>query len=447
MKTTTLISALFALGFAASASAQQMNFQGRLTDNAGAPRPGPQATLTFSIWNAATGGGKEWGDFQINADLIDGRFSVKLGDAAGDDGNGNILAESFGGQRYIQIQVGTDAPLPRQEVLSSPTALSTINAENIRHNNRLLTFTDVGTFGTAATFDFGKPGILLETLSDGEAAGIQLNGDSINMYSPGDGNALLKIYDEDSLPGTVANPATPRFTVDGIGGVISNGNGDFAGNFDIDGFTQLDGFNSEGSGSVVGTLSVSSTLDANGNLDVDGFTTLDGFSSVGNSSVTGNLSVSGSITGIINGQSPPYTLSITATQTTFANPIFKRTIPDSVVRNYLADGDGGRIRIIATRASDGYVWTIDETISINATTGRGYCTQMGGSAEDFTLNGDPTIENIIPVPFGFIAIQDHDGSAFNAPSGTVFSDLRLQFIVKGNSVGVGGTVKLIFFDN
>lgn len=496
MKTTTLIAALFAAGFLATTQAQQMNFQGRLTNDLGAPVAGPQATLTFSIWDVATGGteanNKVWGDFQINADLIDGRFSVKLGSATGSDGNGKLLSSSFSGNRYIQIQVAGDAnPLPRQEVLASPTALNAITLGNsqykIEEGNRP---TIGGASDSGYSFN-GANGLLLQTGFNG-SSGLFLNENTAALYSTGNDGKLFSIYDEDDLDQASETNVSPQFAVLNSGGFEATGTSSIAGGLNVTGNITA--------GTITGTLTTPS-LQLSDNLSVgttatshkvviqatdsetlrligpggagsearlnfgdsdyvflgepfdDGLRIQANEVGIGGNPVDGGAklqvfgdqTVSGTITA--SNVTPPYTQTLTTTQTTLANPIFKSTIPDSVVRNYLADGDGGRIRIIATRASDGYVWTIDETISINATTGKGYCTQMGGSAEDFTLNGDPTIENIIPVPFGFITIQDHNGSAFGAPSGTVFSDLRLQLIVSANSVGVGGTVKLIFFDN
>jgi hypothetical protein len=113
--------------------AQQMSYQGRLTDASGAAKPGPNATITFSLWDEQTDtetDTKVWGDFLLNVDLIDGRFSVKLGDAAGNDANGNFLKDEFGGPRYLELTVGTDSPLPRQEVLYSPKAFHSIESDH-----------------------------------------------------------------------------------------------------------------------------------------------------------------------------------------------------------------------------------------------------------------------------------------------------------------------------
>jgi len=141
-----LAACLFAAASIGTAPAQQMNYQGRLTDSSGAPRPGPQATIAFSIWTAATAGTQVWGPFTINADLIDGRFSVKLGDSAGRDGSNRTLSAAFSnpaGPRYLELKVGTDAPLPRQQILAAPTALFATHATHATTSDTAANFTSV----------------------------------------------------------------------------------------------------------------------------------------------------------------------------------------------------------------------------------------------------------------------------------------------------------------
>jgi hypothetical protein len=136
----------------------------------------------------------------------------------------------------------------------------------------------------------------------------------------------------------------------------------------------------------------------------------------------------------------PYTLNVEAVEAGFST---YRTIPDSVVREYLADAEGGRIRLIATRPSDGYVWVIDETIFINPDNGRGYCTQMGGAAVAFVLK-DNVINNIIPNAWNMIRIHDHDGYPWGATFGTVYPDLRLQVGLTSAPFGSVSLVVKIF---
>jgi hypothetical protein len=111
---------------------QGMNYQGRLIDAAGDPVPGPQAILTFSLWDASTGGAMVWGDFQVSADLIDGRFNVVLG-PEDKQVPPRSVSDAFTGPRFLQIQVGVDAPLPRQEILPAPASLHADHATRADH--------------------------------------------------------------------------------------------------------------------------------------------------------------------------------------------------------------------------------------------------------------------------------------------------------------------------
>jgi hypothetical protein len=127
---------LLILALALPLQAQQMNYQGRLTDAFGNARPGPQSTITFSLWTAAAAGAgnRVWGPFSTNVDLIDGRFSTKLGDPTGGDNQNpeRVLNQVFTEPLFLEMTVGTDAAaLPRQEILPSPAAFY---AEKANHS-------------------------------------------------------------------------------------------------------------------------------------------------------------------------------------------------------------------------------------------------------------------------------------------------------------------------
>jgi hypothetical protein len=118
--------------------AQQMNYQGRLTDASGNPLTDGQYVLTFEIWDSPTSGVKIWGPFTNDgtsgnghgpkADLVNGRFNVILG---ANDVTGRPLTNAFGATRYLQISVATDAPLlPRQQILAAPEALHAYQADH-----------------------------------------------------------------------------------------------------------------------------------------------------------------------------------------------------------------------------------------------------------------------------------------------------------------------------
>jgi hypothetical protein len=82
-----------------------------------------------------------------------------------------------------------------------------------------------GKLGQAVNFnpDNDNNGLFIEGSHDGESAGIFLNGNTLVMWSPGD-NAIVRIFDEDSLPG-----GAPVFVIDGGGSVSISGNLSVAG--------------------------------------------------------------------------------------------------------------------------------------------------------------------------------------------------------------------------
>jgi hypothetical protein len=84
----------------------------------------------------------------------------------------------------------------------SPVSISDGSAFAIRIGNR-------GTFGQATGFnpDNDRNGLWVETSQpDGESGGIFLNGNTMALWSPGDGD-LFRVLDEDNINGT------PVFTI------------------------------------------------------------------------------------------------------------------------------------------------------------------------------------------------------------------------------------------
>ena len=117
----------------------QVNYQGRLTDDTGAPIGDATAIITFSLWDASTNGNKIWGDQEITADLIDGRFNVILG-PGDDDPSPRSLDQVYSqiqGSKFLQLQVNTDPPLPRQELLQSLSALHATSADGLGYTVEL----------------------------------------------------------------------------------------------------------------------------------------------------------------------------------------------------------------------------------------------------------------------------------------------------------------------
>ena len=106
-----------------------INYQGMLTDSEGKPLVGTKK-LTFNIYASADATDLIWGpQVFTTVPLINGQFNVILGTT---DTAGRSLATAFSGSnRYLGIIVdnGTEI-IPRQQVLSAPYAMKSMNADN-----------------------------------------------------------------------------------------------------------------------------------------------------------------------------------------------------------------------------------------------------------------------------------------------------------------------------
>jgi hypothetical protein len=95
-----------------------MNFQARLTKPDGTPVADGTYSLQFSLFDAATAGNQKWTETLSSVTVHNGVFAVLLG-------NTTALTNSvFAGNLWLEIKVGTDAPLtPRQPLVSVAYAL------------------------------------------------------------------------------------------------------------------------------------------------------------------------------------------------------------------------------------------------------------------------------------------------------------------------------------
>ena len=133
-----------------------INYQGKLTDASGTPLPNGTYGVAVRLWskkdNAQPGNTLVWGQ-EYNVAVINGIFNVILGSPAGAPVSGaqtNDLGAAFvGSERYFGLTVtrnANGAPIsnpqeivPRQQVLSSPYAVSaahadqSFNADNSTH--------------------------------------------------------------------------------------------------------------------------------------------------------------------------------------------------------------------------------------------------------------------------------------------------------------------------
>lgn len=98
---------------------QQVNYQGRLTDDVGNPLDG-NFVMVFSIYDVASEGTALWWEDQTVA-LTGGIYNVQIGQ----DPTGNPFPSGlFDGQRWLGVTVGADAEMtPRHPLTSTPFTL------------------------------------------------------------------------------------------------------------------------------------------------------------------------------------------------------------------------------------------------------------------------------------------------------------------------------------
>ena len=127
-----LFLALALIALAASANAevpQLINYQGRLTDNAGDPVPNAQYSILFTIYdNSET---IIWQETHASVTTSDGLFNVLLG--AGDHPvYGPLTGSHFSGaERWLGIKVNGDLEIvPRTRLTSVPFSYHSLNADD-----------------------------------------------------------------------------------------------------------------------------------------------------------------------------------------------------------------------------------------------------------------------------------------------------------------------------
>ena len=102
----------------AQALPNSFNYQGRLTDTAGTPMPNGNYQMVFSIWDAVTGGNQLWGSGNKTVALNKGLFTASIGPITS--------AALPAGNTFLQVQLGTDTPMPRIPLGAVPYALKAV---------------------------------------------------------------------------------------------------------------------------------------------------------------------------------------------------------------------------------------------------------------------------------------------------------------------------------
>ncbi len=106
-----------------AAGPRLMTYQGMLTDE-GAPVTGA-VTLTFAIYDDETGGSLIWSEAVPGVDVVDGLFTVVLGN----EGGNPLLDDTFAGESWLDITVDGNTIPERQQVTPAPQAIYAETAE------------------------------------------------------------------------------------------------------------------------------------------------------------------------------------------------------------------------------------------------------------------------------------------------------------------------------
>ena len=117
-----------------------INYQGQIQNPDGTAPPTADYTLTFRIFDVASGGTAVWGPQVFDGQagpghgpkipVVQGYFNVMLGP---NDTTGRSLANAFdASSRFIEITVSNRPPVsPRQQILSAPFALKAGNSDKL----------------------------------------------------------------------------------------------------------------------------------------------------------------------------------------------------------------------------------------------------------------------------------------------------------------------------
>lgn len=194
--TLTAIVTLFLSAAPASAQVPYLiRYQGQTVDTNGVPLEGPY-TLTFRLYDAATGGTKVWEEIQPNVPLSKGHFSVLLGQIV------PLAMMDWSQPCWLTMQMSGEPELvPRQQITSVPLAIRAEAAERLTQaiTPALITPQGPGSSLDADTVD-GKHAA--ELVKAGDAAGGDLSstypnptvskirGQAVSTTPPSDGQVL-----------------------------------------------------------------------------------------------------------------------------------------------------------------------------------------------------------------------------------------------------------------
>lgn len=170
---------LFFIAFATLLSAQaSLSVQGVLAKSDGSAVDDGEYTLTFRLWDAATGGVKVHQETITNVETTGGVYSVALGT------NGTPMTAPFDKVYYLGVSIGSSSTelLPRPVLTHAPYALSLLGQSNQFPSTGAVTadayHAPVGSAGNPSGYAFGSP-------SDPDAGLLSTGADFIGLYRNG----------------------------------------------------------------------------------------------------------------------------------------------------------------------------------------------------------------------------------------------------------------------
>jgi len=213
---------------------QTINYQGKLTDNIGNPVGDGDYQITFTIYNAPTGGTSQWTSGVQTVPVAGGLFNYQLQFSSTDHA---LFTDTL---RWLGIKVGSDPEItPRTKLNSSPYAYHALRADTAAY---------AYSSGGAAAGGWTDDGIIVRLTTTTDSVGIGTNSPAAKLHvdgtlivtnkaalGPGStnpgvhafvaGSNCNSIGNYSSISGGLENNAT------GFGGVVGGGRANAADNF------------------------------------------------------------------------------------------------------------------------------------------------------------------------------------------------------------------------
>lgn len=106
-----------------------VSYQGKLSDSSGQPVANASYSLTFALYNQASGGALLWTETHPSVPVTAGVFQVLLGSVT------PLLDSAFEGSTWLEVRLGGNALLPRSRIVSAGYAMRARLADSVADNS------------------------------------------------------------------------------------------------------------------------------------------------------------------------------------------------------------------------------------------------------------------------------------------------------------------------